>query len=335
MKKEIIFCVPQLYGGGAEQQIKYLANIFSNEFRVKIIVLDNANKNDINSNIEIIKIQKLSFKKIRSLKSFLTLRKIINGNYVISATIYFDILCGFLKFFTNFYWFIRESNSSNARKISFKNNLRKFLGKKAQGIVANSKSGYKYWYLINKNSKLIYNGYPKEILETTKKKKKDFAIVASRMQPHKNIKSSIDLFNKLKKEGCIKKLIIFGEGPEMNKIKKYIKINSNKENIEIKGFISHKKLQEILSYAKYFLSMSSYEGTPNAAIEALANNCELFLSDTSSHMDFFPKSIVNYVNIETLDFKKKNKKDSTKILQFLKECDIEVTFRKYKRFLNI
>ena len=81
--------------------------------------------------------------------------------------------------------------------------------------------------------------------------------------------------------------------------------------------------------------MSSYEGTPNAAIEALANNCELFLSDTSSHMDFFPKSIVNYVNIETLDFKKKTKKDSTKILQFLKECDIEVAFRKYKRFLNI
>ena len=335
MKKEIIFCVPQLYGGGAEQQIKYLANIFSNKYRVKIIVLDNANKNDVNSNIEIIKIQKLSFKKIRSLKSLLTLRKIINGNYVISATIYFDILCGFLKFFTNFYWFIRESNSSNARKISFKNNLRKFLGKKAQGIVANSKSGYKYWYLVNKNSKLIYNGYPKEILETTKKKKKDFAVVVSRMQPHKNIKSSIDLFNKLKKEGYIKKLIIFGEGPEMNKIKKYIKINFNKENIEIKGFISHKKLQEMLSYAKYFLSMSSYEGTPNAAIEALANNCELFLSDTSSHMDFFPKSIVNYVNIETLDFKKNTKKDSSKTLQFLKECDIEVAFRKYKRFLNI
>ena len=35
------------------------------------------------------------------------------------------------------------------------------------------------------------------------------------------------------------------------------------------------------------------------------------------------------------DFKKKTKKDSTKILQFLKECDIEVAFRKYKRFLNI
>ena len=62
--------------------------------------------------------------------------------------------------------------------------------------------------------------------------------------------------------------------------------------------------------------MSSYEGTPNAAIEALANNCELFLSDTPSHMDFFPKSIVNYVNIETLDFKKRLKKTLQKFCNF-------------------
>ena len=27
MKKEIVFCIPQLYGGGAEQQIKYLAGL--------------------------------------------------------------------------------------------------------------------------------------------------------------------------------------------------------------------------------------------------------------------------------------------------------------------
>ena len=163
MKKEIIFCIPQLYGGGAEQQIKYLANIFQNDFKVKIIVLNNYKTEGIDPNIKIIKIKKLSFKKIRSLKSLLTLRKIINGNYVISATIYFDILCGFLKFFTNFYWFIRESNSSNARKISFKNNLRKFLGKKAQGIVANSKSGYKYWYLMDINyiTKYIHIMYDK------------------------------------------------------------------------------------------------------------------------------------------------------------------------------
>ena len=335
MKKEIIFCVAQLYGGGAEQQIKYLANIFSTEYKVKIIVLNNSKKDNLSSNLEIIKVPKLSLKKISSINSLLILRKEINGKHVISATLYFDIICGFLKFFTNYYWYIRESNSSKARKISFKNNLRKFLGKRAQGIVANSKSGYKYWYMNNNNSQLIYNGYPKEILERKKIKKKDYAIIAARMQPHKNIKLSIDLFNKLKKEGYIKKLIICGEGPEMNNIKKYIKTISSKENIEIKGFISHLKLQELLSFSKYFLSMSSYEGTPNAAIEALANNCELFLSDSSSHKDFFPKNIVNYVNIENLNFKKMTKINSSNIIQFLKECSIEECFKKYKRFLKI
>ena len=93
MKKEIVFCIPQLYGGGAEQQIKYLANIFTNDFRVKIIVLNNYKTEGIDPNIKIIKIKKLSFK---SLGSILTLRNELKNNYVISASIYFDILCGLI-----------------------------------------------------------------------------------------------------------------------------------------------------------------------------------------------------------------------------------------------
>jgi len=335
MKKEIIFCIPQLYGGGAEQQIKYLANIFAKEYKVKIIALKNSNKEGFNPDIEIIKIRKLSLKRISSIKAFLILRKEIKGNHVISASIYFDILCGLLKIFTRFNWFIRESNSSKARKDNFKNRLRKFLGRNAKGIIANSESGYKYWKLINKNSKLIYNGYPREILEKTKLKKKDYAVIASRLQPHKNIKLSIDLFDKLKKEGYIKRLIICGDGPEKKNIIKYINKSSNKNHIEIKGFINHKKLQDILSYSKCFLSMSSYEGTPNSVIEALANYCEVFLSDSSSHKDFFPSNIVNFVSIKNLNYKKNNRKDFLKILEFIKEFNINKVSYKYKTFINI
>ena len=169
MKKEIVFCIPQLYGGGAEQQIKYLANIFQNDFKVKIIVLNNYKTEGIDPNIKIIKIKKLS---LRSLRSILIIRNELKNKYVISASIYFDILCGLLIKFTKFKWWIRESNSSKARKVSFKNSLRKFLGKNANGIIANSKSGYKYWNKINKNSRVIFNGYPDEILERSKKRRK-------------------------------------------------------------------------------------------------------------------------------------------------------------------
>ena len=63
MKKRLIFCINQLYGGGAEQQIKYLANNLSKEINIKILVLRNKNITEVNSNIEIIKIDKLSIKK--------------------------------------------------------------------------------------------------------------------------------------------------------------------------------------------------------------------------------------------------------------------------------
>ena len=42
--------------------------------------------------------------------------------------------------------------------------------------------------------------------------------------------------------------------------------------------------------------MSDYEGTPNVAIEALSNNCQLFLSNSDSHKDFFSSKLVNFVN---------------------------------------
>ena len=49
--------------------------------------------------------------------------------------------------------------------------------------------------------------------------------------------------------------------------------------------------------------MSDYEGTPNVAIEALSNNCQLFLSNSDSHKDFFSSKLVNFVNQNNLSFK--------------------------------
>lgn len=332
MKNNLIFCIPQIYGGGAEQQIKYLANMFSQNFNVKIIVLNDKYKEELNPNIKLIKLKKIS---LQNLGSIFTFRNELVNSYVISSSAYFDILCGILKYFINIKWWIRESNSAKARKVTFKNSLRKFLGKRANGIVANSKSGYKYWHKSNKNSRIIFNGYPDEILERSKKKKKNFALIISRMQSHKNIKSGIDLFEILKKEGKVKKLIICGDGPELDEIKKYAKASLFADCIDIMGFVSHKKLQEILYYAKYFLSMSLYEGTPNSAIEALSNHCELFLSNSDSHKDFFPKSIVNFVNLETLEYQKNNKINTREIKQFLKKWKLKNTFILYKKVLRL
>ena len=155
------------------------------------------------------------------------------------------------------------------------------------------------------------------------------------MQPHKNVKSSIDLFELLKKDGKVDKLIICGDGPDLDEIKKYAKDSIFSKYIDIKGFVCHDELQELFSFAKYFLSMSLYEGTPNTAIEALANDCKLYLSGSDSHKDFFPKTIVNFVNMESLEYTKNSKINNKKIKEFLVKCKLQKTYCLYKKFLKL
>ena len=335
MKKNLVLCINQLYGGGAEQQIKYLANNLSKEFNIKILVLRDKNIKEINSNIEIIKINKLSLKNIYSFKSIFKIRSLITNEKVISASLYFDIICGFLIIFTKFDWWVRESNSERS-KIHIKNKIRSILGKRANGIISNSKSGYNYWMLYNQNCKLIFNGYPDSLLNLKNNKilKKEIAIIASRFVTHKNIQKSIDVFIKLKDLGFVEKLFIFGDGPIKKTLINYIQKCKFKKNIKLKGQISHQKLLKEMGYAKALISMSEYEGTPNVAIEALSNNCQLFLSDSDSHKDFFTSNLVNFVNKKNLSFKttKKHNKD---IKKFLKNCRIDYTIKEYKNFLEI
>ena len=334
--KKIIFCIPQLYYGGAEQQIKYLANKLINQYEVIIICFDNELKIEgVDSNVKIIKTNKLSLFSLKSLNSILKFRNHIKGNFVISGSTSFDIICGFFKYFTNFNWWIRESNSPKYRKINLKIQTRNFLGKNANGIISNSKAGYLFWKLRNKNSFLIKNGYPQQLLELRNNKKFDYAVIASRMQAHKRINLSIDLFEKMKKDGYVNKLIICGTGPLEEDIKYYARKSVFSKSIFFKGFINHSEVIEILRISKVLISMSLYEGSPNIAIEALANNCKLFLSNTDSHRELIPAKIGNYVNEKDLNYKKKAKLSKLDLQKFLNKYSIEKTYKSYIKTLKI
>ena len=332
--KKVIFCIADLYTGGAEQQVSYLANEFSYKFKVIIICFNDLNIDHLNSNIKIIKIDKLSIFKFNSYKLAFNLLSLMKNNCVISCSTTFDILCGFLNILTNFDWWIRESNSSEARKNSFKDKIRTLLGQNANGIIANSKSGYSYWKLANKNCNLIKNGYPINTLKLKNNKKSDYAVIASRMQPHKRVILSIKLFKKIKKEGLVKNLIILGDGPMKETINSYTKKSIYSDSIKVIGFVNHKLLLKKLRNAKFLISMSLYEGSPNLAIEALANNCELFLSDTSSHNDFIPREIVNYVS-DDLTYKKSKKFNKLEIEKFLSDFEIKLIYRNYKKVMGL
>ncbi|WP_299393635.1 glycosyltransferase family 4 protein [uncultured Gelidibacter sp.] len=111
-------------------------------------------------------------------------------------------------------------------------------------FIANSK-------FVAKRIKKIYNRestviYPPVDVDYFKlvDEKEDYYFTASRMVPYKNIELIVRAFNKMPH----RKLIVSGDGPEFNNIKKIAN-----QNIELLGFIENDQLRHYMEKAKAFV----------------------------------------------------------------------------------
>lgn len=97
--------------------------------------------------------------------------------------------------------------------------------------------------VYNRNSVVIYPPVDVKNFKLVDKKE-DYYFTASRMVPYKKIELIVRAFNKTPN----KRLIVSGDGPEFNNIKKIAKAN-----IELLGFVESDKLKLYLEKAKAFV----------------------------------------------------------------------------------
>lgn len=97
--------------------------------------------------------------------------------------------------------------------------------------------------IYRRDSVVIYPPVDTE-LYTLEEEKKDYYVTASRMVPYKKIDLIIEAFNEMPN----KKLIVFGDGPDLKNIKK---IAGN--NIEFKGYATKEQLKAGFQQAKAFV----------------------------------------------------------------------------------
>lgn len=91
-------------------------------------------------------------------------------------------------------------------------------------------------------------------------KKEDFFLTASRLVPYKKVDLIVEAFSHLPDE----KLLVIGEGPEMQKIK-----DKAAKNVEILGYQSNERLKEYMQKAKGFL-FAALEDFGIVPVEAMA-----------------------------------------------------------------
>ena len=138
--------------------------------------------------------------------------------------------------------------------------------------------------------KTIHNGvdinrfYPlsNELIQTQRKKlgfnEKDvLCIFSGALIRRKRVPELIEWFKENSESNY--KLVILGEGEELNECKKIAS-----ENVIFLGFKSNPEIYYQIS--DFVVSMSSAEGYPMSIIEAVASGCYALLSPNESHLEF-------------------------------------------------
>ncbi|MFB9055248.1 glycosyltransferase [Mariniflexile ostreae] len=243
-----------------------------------------------------------------------------------------------------YYQYLKESNLKGIKGMYARYILHKMRiwdvtsSNRVDYFIANSK-------FIAKRIKKIYNRdstviYPPVDVNNFRlvDKKEDFYFTASRMVSYKKIELIVRAFNKMPN----KKLLVSGEGPEFNKIKRIAN-----ENIELLGFVKSARLKECLENAKAFV-FAAEEDFGIIPVEAQACGTPVIAYGKGGVLEtiiknktgvFFYKqdveSVINAVKeFETMTFDYKKIRENT--LRFSKErFETEVknfVLGKYKSF---
>lgn len=136
-------------------------------------------------------------------------------------------------------------------------------------------------YFGLRDSRAIYNISP-TIMKSASRR--DHAVsnfgVVSRLHAEKNIDRVIKIFDKIWLENNSVRLLIFGSGPELERLESYAKLHGCAESVIFKGYEAD--THKIYSQLDALIGLSSMEGFSLAILEALEMGVPVFHSDCSS-----------------------------------------------------
>lgn len=189
---------------------------------------------------------------------------------------------------------LSERASALAYSPGWKNRLREFVGRRATAIVANSEGGASYWRSRVRAGVLgvIRNGLTLERLRAATPADPTqiglpanvrLILFAGRLSYEKNFDTLLAALDQVLEScpDCV--ALLFGEGPLQVSLMARIEGMRARPRVRLLGFTS--ELWRWMRRASVFVSLSRFEGNPNAVLEAMAIGCPLVVSDIAAHRE--------------------------------------------------
>lgn len=283
--KDITIVIPSYLSGGSENFGINISKYLSKHTKVTLLSL----KDDGILKSKIVKSKKLisvNFGKSRNRYKIVKLFKFLKSQQTVFSVMRdTNILCLICSLFLpKLNVIIREGNRLNNMNIIYIFFL-KLLYLRANKIIVNSrdikKDIIKKFFFLERKIVILYNpifSFKKKITKNTNKNK--IILNISRMHKQKNHMLLLNGFSECLKKNKDLILILIGEGPEEDNIRK--KIHNLKIDNNVKIFKPLSNLDKFYASVDLYVHTSKYEGFPNVLAEAISNGVYCVSTPSSS-----------------------------------------------------
>jgi len=298
----ILHVLPHLSGGGAERQMSYLVpELVRMGHEVHVAYLAASDRESALSlpGAHLHRLRACGNYDLRILWQLIRLLRRIRPNVVHTWIMQMDILGGVAARITKVPWMLREASSRLAYPPNWKHRLRTWVAANAVTIVANSAGGKAYWHdqYPNTHCCVIPNGLPLDELASAEPySRKELGIapgepmvlyvgrLASEESTQKNLRALLAaLVEVIAKIPAV--AVLCGGGPQRRELEEEARAMGIGDRVRFLGHRPPSEVWRLLKCADVFVSLSAFEGCPNAVIEAMACGCSLVASDIPAHRE--------------------------------------------------
>lgn len=291
--KKILLLIPALNAGGSERVMVTLANEWSKDNDVSILIFHNTDSfYELSDQVKLIKmglsLPPNGLKRVLSIpsievKRYRYIREYVSkGNYdfILSFTNVTNIFSCIMSKKIKGQFFAISERADPRNYSSFMKLLIRKMYKNANLVICQNKVAKEYFENCGFQNDLIVLPNPinfKDIPDEVPKRREQIISTAGRLTNEKNHKLLIDAFNEVHKVHPNYQLRIYGIGPLELELKKQIDSLGLGNSVKLMG--AKKKVMYEINQTEIFVLTSNNEGFPNVLIEAMATQMPVISSD--------------------------------------------------------
>lgn len=210
-----------------------------------------------------------------------------------------DILGGISASLSGIPWLLREPSSPMAILPTWKRRLRVRIAAGASAIVSNSAGGDDYWKTQHPSVRryIVPNGLPVDDIDRTEaafvpgslSSTLPVVLYVGRLISSKNLNVFLEALARAKQQKDVLG-IVCGVGPQQSELEKLRHKLGLDADVYFTGYLPNTSVWALMKKASVFVSLSGYEGCPNAVMEAMACGCPLVLSDIPAHREILDEN---------------------------------------------